>query len=144
MAKHRLRKVENGGSADQLERLHTENEHLIEAQVALERSRDDYRQLFDWAPLPMLILDGGYRMTRANYAAAELFGVQLSDLEFHPFWPLLEREDWLATQQHLLLAPTTKVERCRVRFVPEGKPAFNAELAIRYMRGSAPRSQEAQ
>jgi hypothetical protein len=48
---------------------------LLEARQLLEESRDDYVDLYDFAPVAYATLTGEGRITRMNLAAAALLGL---------------------------------------------------------------------
>lgn len=54
--------------------LEIQNEELRTTQQQLLESRENYRNLFEFAPVPYLTLDHDNRITEANQAAGEFFG----------------------------------------------------------------------
>ncbi|WP_295429942.1 EAL domain-containing protein [uncultured Thiodictyon sp.] len=56
--------------------LEIQNRELREAQRALEESRDDYADLYDFAPVAYATLTREGRITRMNLTAARLLGVE--------------------------------------------------------------------
>ncbi len=60
--------------------LEMQAEELRRAQIGLEKSRDKYMELFDFAPLGHFTLNGNNIVTEANLAAAKLLNVERRDL----------------------------------------------------------------
>ena len=58
---------------------------LQKAQVALEKSRDRYVDLYEFAPVGYLTLTGGALVAEANRTAATLLGIERKQLLDHPF-----------------------------------------------------------
>ncbi len=56
--------------------LEMQNENLRQTQLALEKSRDRYRDLYEFAPIAYLTLDAGGMIREINHIAAELFGAE--------------------------------------------------------------------
>jgi len=56
--------------------LELQNRELLEARQLLEDARDDYVDLYDFAPVAYATLTGEGRITRMNLAAAALLGVE--------------------------------------------------------------------
>lgn len=59
-------------------RLREQNDELLEQQSLLEDSRDDYAELYDSAPHPLLTLGESGTVRSANFAAAELLECERS------------------------------------------------------------------
>jgi signal transduction histidine kinase len=66
--------VTNRQMAEEIERLRTENEQLIESRRLAEEMRDQYLDLYDCAPLANLTLDAVGVIRDLNHAAADLLG----------------------------------------------------------------------
>jgi PAS domain-containing protein len=48
--------------------------HVLELRAALERAEGRFRELYDFIPVPFLVLDGALRIASANAAAVALCG----------------------------------------------------------------------
>ncbi len=70
------------------EALRNENEELLEAQGLLEEARDDFSEIHDLAPLPLLTLTRSGVIRSANFSAAELLDEERSQLVGRPFLDL--------------------------------------------------------
>ncbi len=78
--------------------LEMQNDELRCGQQILEESRNRYQELYDFAPIGYLTLDGYSAITEANLTAAELFGMTRKDLLQQRFSHLVgseDREQWL-------------------------------------------------
>jgi CheY-like chemotaxis protein len=53
--------------------LRDQNEELVESQALLEDARDDFAELYNWAPSPLVTLAPPGTIRSANLATAELF-----------------------------------------------------------------------
>ena len=60
--------------------LRDENDELIEAQALLEEAKQDYAEISDLAPVPLLTLTAAGVIRSVNLAAAELLGRECSQL----------------------------------------------------------------
>jgi PAS domain S-box-containing protein len=77
--------------------LEMQQESLRQAQIELEQSRDDYVDLYEFAPVGYLSLTESGLIARANLTAATLLGVerkQLLDRRFDLFVATADRERW--------------------------------------------------
>lgn len=57
------------------ERLRVENEHVLASQRVLEEARDRYADLYDFAPLGLITLDGAGMIRELNLRAATMFAL---------------------------------------------------------------------
>jgi PAS domain S-box-containing protein len=73
--------------------LELQNQALRETQLALELARDEYAELYDHAPVGYVTVGGDGTITRANVAAASLFGVERRGLVGQPFRRFVARDD---------------------------------------------------
>ena len=53
--------------------LEMQNEELVNAQIKLEESRDDYIELYDFAPVGYFTLDQNWIITRVNLTGGQFF-----------------------------------------------------------------------
>jgi signal transduction histidine kinase/CheY-like chemotaxis protein len=82
------------------ESLRDELEELRESQQLLETSRDDYVEIHDRAPLPLLTLGKDGTIRSANLAAAELFAQERSSLILRSFRSFLHDADCARVFEH--------------------------------------------
>lgn len=78
--------------------LERQNEALRQAQVALEQSRDRYRDLYEFAPVGYLTLTRSGLVDEVNITAATLLGVERDELRgqrFDRFVAAPDRQRWL-------------------------------------------------
>ncbi|MBD2311515.1 PAS domain S-box protein [Desertifilum sp. FACHB-1129] len=75
-----------------IEELHQQNEELVEARIAIERERQRYQELFDFAPDPYLVTTIQGRIVEANYSAEKLFNVRRKNLCGKPLSIFIDRE----------------------------------------------------
>jgi PAS domain S-box-containing protein len=78
-----------------------EEARLRQAYKALERSRDRYRELFDFTPVPCLGLNRGGVILTANLQAAALLGKTRQQLEGWPLHRFVARSTKRALLDHL-------------------------------------------
>jgi PAS domain S-box-containing protein len=103
--------------------LEMQNEELRRSQVALEEAHASHVELYDFAPVGYLTLDGAGLVARANLAAASLLGVERTNLVGRPFARFVERAD--ADRWHLFLTS-----------LPRGGSQQECELALQLHDGS--------
>jgi PAS domain-containing protein len=65
--------------------LEIQNQDLRAAQAALEAARDDYAELYDFAPVGYLSLDRNGLIHKLNLTAAKLLGRERANLLHKPF-----------------------------------------------------------
>lgn len=90
---------------------------LLEAQRALEDSRDRYADLYDFAPVAFVSLDRSGVIQEANLAAAALLGVERARLVGFPLLVYVDQRDRRAFLDHL--------SRCR-----EGSEVVRTRLHV--------------
>jgi PAS domain S-box-containing protein len=83
------------------EELTVQREHLIQAQRALELSADQFKELFDFCPLPYMVLDGNGVVQRINLAGTDLLGVERARIENTPLLLHVQRDDRRAFLDHM-------------------------------------------
>jgi PAS domain S-box-containing protein len=81
--------------------LKVQNEELRSAQEELERSRNKYVGLFDFAPVGYLTLDGTGLIVEANFKAGALLGLPRSYLLRRNFRDFVDSSYWIALAGHL-------------------------------------------
>ena len=73
--------------------LKMQNDELRRSQLALEESRDRYRDLFESAPIGYLTITPEGFITEANITVANLFGMDRRQLINHRFSSFISAED---------------------------------------------------
>ena len=73
--------------------LETQAEELRKAQIALEESRDNYLDLYDFAPLGYLTLNDKAQITEVNLNSVTLLGIERSKLLKTPFSKFVAEKD---------------------------------------------------
>jgi PAS domain S-box-containing protein len=108
--------------------LELQNDELRRAQAELERSRDRYLDLYDFAPVGYVSIDGAGQIVSINRAGAALLGVDRTDAQTHLFASLVapaHRQRWVS---HLASLREGPAQSCEVLLQPRGSPAFSAQL----------------
>ena len=107
--------------------LREQNVDLAEAQALLEEARDDFAELYDWAPLPLLSLGALGTIRSANLATAELLECERSSLVGRAFPPLFHERDQPTLA--LWLSSSEGVKRCAAQIVLPGQGLLNVTLS---------------
>ena len=107
--------------------LREQNEELAEAQALLEEARDDFAELYDWAPLPLLSLGAVGTIRSANLATAELLECERSSLVGREFPPLFHQRDQRTLA--LWLGSSEGVKRCAAQLVLPGRGLLEVTLS---------------
>ncbi len=109
--------------------LETQNRELRETQRLLEVSRDRYADLYDFAPIGYVILDGKGLIQEINLTAASMLGIERARLVGLPFALHVGKADLPAFHQHLL-ALTRSGDRAVVDLglAVKGRGAIQVEL----------------
>ena len=108
------------------EQLRAQNEQLKEAQQNLEASRDRYADLYDFAPLAYVTLDGQGVILEINLTGAALLGLERSRLIGRPMLIFIAEADSQRFLAHM--------RRCR-----DGKEPLSTELMMRsYLKRKFP------
>ena len=97
------------------QQLREQNEELAEGQALLADARDDFSELYDWAPLPLLTLSAQGAIRSANLATAELFERERSWLVGRSFRILFHEPD--RPQLGTWLGAKGGVRDCRTKLV---------------------------
>jgi len=87
------------------EEVRVQNEQLIEMKRSLERSRDRYADLYDFAPIAYLTMDGNGVVLDINITGTVLLAVERNRIVGSPFFFYVDESDRPAFLQH--------VRRCR-------------------------------
>ncbi len=120
MSLHDLRKLVHELEVNQLE-LHMQNEELRRSQLALQAARDQYAELYEFAPAGHLTLDRKGMIREANVRAGTLLGVPRGALIYQPLIKFIEPSDQGAFTRHCLDVFRTKTRQtCDLRFLPSG------------------------
>src|SRR5262245_31741884 len=82
--------------------LGAQNEHLIETQQQLEASRDQYAELYDFAPVACLMLDEHGLVTEINLTGAELLGTNRRSIVGAPLHVFLVKADRRTMLDHMV------------------------------------------
>jgi PAS domain S-box-containing protein len=110
------------------EEVRAQTEQLINTQTLLESSRDDYADLFDFAPVAYVILDRWGMIRAINLAGAAMLGIERARILSMPLRRFLAAEDRKAFLDHM--------RTCR------GERGHNiAEMKIRTEQGQQFRAQ---
>ena len=106
------------------EEIRTQNHQLIEAQSALEASRDRYADLYDFAPLAYVTLDAQGSILEINLTGSQLLGIERGHILGMPFLSYVAEGDHERFFEHL--------RRC----VDQGRQV-TSELRL-HRKGSSP------
>ncbi|HEX3855103.1 MAG TPA: ATP-binding protein [Polyangiaceae bacterium] len=118
------------------ERLRAENEHLLETQRMLEDNRDQYSDLFDYAPVAWLTIDDDGTIQNLNLVAVTLLGFGRSYLIGSPLSSLVHGEDRRRLMDHLFACqPGGEPISCEVRFTTRDGRHVPVRLSTRIARG---------
>ncbi len=109
--------------------LKMQNEELRRIQGELEKERDRYSHLYDFAPVGYFTVSKKGIVVEANLTAATLLGMERSALIGSPFSRFVLREDQDILYFHRKrLLETKKLQSCRLRLVKKGSSEFYANL----------------
>ena len=109
--------------------LKMQNEELRRIQEELEKERDRYSHLYDFAPVGYFTVSEKGIVVEANLTAATLLGMERSALIGSPFSRFVLREDQDILYFHRKrLLETKKPQSCRLRLVKKGSSEFYANL----------------
>ncbi|HEV8551720.1 MAG TPA: hybrid sensor histidine kinase/response regulator [Polyangiaceae bacterium] len=115
-------------SSRELEQLTRDNEKLSAERRGAELVRDEYLDLYEFAPLPALTLDAGYRVRRLNRAMLALLQTDSNRCLKQSFRSFVLLEDRRSLSTHLAKAGRGALERCRLRLVPREGPPILVEF----------------
>jgi PAS domain S-box-containing protein len=109
--------------------LEMQNEELRLAQLALERARDKYLDLYDYAPVAYFTLDKNGLISDTNFTAVRLLGMEMKSLVTRPFSRLVSRDDqdiyYFHYQQVL---ETRNRQTCEIKLVKKSGEQCHAQL----------------
>jgi two-component system cell cycle sensor histidine kinase/response regulator CckA len=109
--------------------LKMQNEELRRIQGELEKERDRYSHLYDFAPVGYFTVSEKGIVVEANLTAATLLRMERSSLIGSPFSRFVLREDQDILYFHRKrLLETKKPQSCRLRLVKKGSSEFYANL----------------
>lgn len=117
--------------------LEMQNDTLRQTQIALEESRDRYRDLYDFAPAGYLTLNEHGIIIEINHTAAGMLGVARNKLINHRFAQYLFDEDgdlWRNCFLAILKNKSTQVFEQRLKG-EDAQPIFS-HLACQYVESS--------
>lgn len=103
--------------------LKMQSEELRRSHIELEKSRDRYMELYEFAPVGYLTLTHEAFIAQANLTAAALFGVERSKLLKHRFSALVAAQD--SDTWHLFFSAVKKHQKNR-----------NTELMLKRSNGT--------
>ena len=111
--------------------LEMQNEELREAQEKLEESRNNYSDLFDFAPVGYFVLDKKGSISQVNLTGASMVGIERSLLLDKPFILCVSREDRDSYYRNSRQVSREAAKmRCDLQMLCRGKGDFYAELLI--------------
>jgi signal transduction histidine kinase len=108
--------------------LELQNDELRRSRAALEESRDQYLELYDFAPVGYFSLDSHGRLARINLAGAALFGVDRSRVHAKPFTTFIVQRHQPRWVKHLASLEAGPPQTCELLLQPFGRSAFMAQV----------------
>lgn len=109
--------------------LEMQGDELRDAQQDLLKARDKYVDLYDFAPVGYITLNGKGIILEANLTAATLLGVARSTLVGMPFSRVVAKGDQDVFYLHLKgLSESGAQQTCELRLLTEGGEEFHAQL----------------
>ncbi len=111
--------------------LEMQNEELRKAQIELEESRNQYSDLFDFAPVGYFVLDTKGCISQVNLTGASMVGIERSFILQKPFSLFIckEDKDKFYLNRHEVFKTAT-YRQCDLKMFCKGKGQFYAELLI--------------
>ncbi len=111
--------------------LEMQNEELRNAQLELEDSRNNYSDLFDFAPVGYFVLDKKGNVSQVNLTGASMVGIERSFLLYKPFILCVGKEDrdsFYMNFREVFRAASRK--HCDLEMICKGKGEFYTELLL--------------
>ena len=109
--------------------LKMQNEELRRIQGELEKTRDKYSHLYDFAPIGYFTVNQKGVIDEANLTIASMLGVERSALIGQPFTRFVLRDDQNGFYKHRQrLLETEAPQSCELRLVKKDGDAFYAHL----------------
>jgi PAS domain S-box-containing protein len=117
--------------------LELQNEELRRAQAELERARDRYADLFDFAPVGYLIINQEGNIEEANRTGAILLGVEWGDLTGQRFSLFVAPEDQEVWHLYFRQVYTTEMTQyCEIQLQRRGQGTIHVWLEGRVLEGN--------
>lgn len=109
--------------------LELQNEELRAAQSELENSRDNYSELYDFAPVGYFTVDERGTVLEVNLTAARLLGIEQRDLINSPFSRFMGADDGNTYYLHLRhVMETESKQSCELQLVRPDGSSFHGQL----------------
>ena len=119
------------------EQLRQQNEELTFSRVEIEKERQRYLELFEFAPDGYLVTDGRGNIREANRAAADLLRLHQDLLAHKPLAVFISKKERPAFYQRLNeleLGVQEKVHDWEISFSPREGPPFYGALTVSTVR----------
>jgi PAS domain S-box-containing protein len=110
--------------------LEMQNESLRIAQDDVDRSHEEYQELFECAPVGYVLVNAAGQVIRANTAVCTLLKVPRANLVGQHFAIFVAPEDRLVLEQHLRSAHHQAHATCEVRLRSRGNDNCHARLDL--------------
>jgi PAS domain S-box-containing protein len=117
--------------------LEMQNESLLSTQEELETSREQYRELYDSAPVAYLSLDREARVVRANNAASTLLGIPRARLLGKPLAAFIHDAHLQRLRAHLTEARSHAAVSCELQLRCENGGFVDVQLDTSCAPGEA-------
>ncbi len=115
--------------------LEMQNEELGRIQGELEKTRDKYSHLYDFAPVGYFTLSEKGSIEEANLTISSMIGVDRSDLIGKPFTRFVLREDQDIFYKHRQrLLETETAQPCELQLIKNGGHAFYVRMECMVIR----------
>ncbi|MGA3116181.1 MAG: ATP-binding protein [Syntrophobacteraceae bacterium] len=143
-----LEKISSGGDAEDIQKLvhqllihqlelEMQNGELRKTQAQLEESRNQYADLYDFAPLSYFTLDEQGRIIEMNLTGVKQLGIERGNLINIPFVTIVVESDWKGFFTHLKkVFDTHEGDTCEVRLRAKESGEFFARLDSIFMESA--------